>query len=89
MKTSYLEVTYRHGQPIAAYFYLPRQTGDKSHRTVKAEPNLLIDYSEDGRPIGIQITAPSKVTDEDLNKVLANLGIGALASEDIAQLKAA
>ena len=28
MKSSYLEVTFRHGHPLAAYLYLPRQPGE-------------------------------------------------------------
>ena len=89
MKEPYLEVTYRHGYPMAAYLYLPRETKDKSHRTSKADPGMIIDYTEDGKPIGIEITAPSKVTIDDLNRVLSNLGVPALTSEDVAPLKAA
>ena len=37
MKHSYLEVTYRKGRPLAAYYYLPRRDGDKSARTERAE----------------------------------------------------
>jgi uncharacterized protein YuzE len=89
MKKPYLEVTYRHGRPIAAYYYLPRAREDKSHRTSKADPGMIIDYTEDGKPIGIEITAPSKVTVNDLNRVLTSLGASVLTSDDIAPLKAA
>jgi hypothetical protein len=30
MKERYLEVTFRKGKPFAAYFYLPRNPGEKS-----------------------------------------------------------
>jgi len=33
MKHSYLEVTYRNGRPLGAYYYLPRHEGDASVRT--------------------------------------------------------
>jgi len=89
MRKPYLEVTFRHGQPIAAYLYLSRSTGDKSHRTAKATPGMIIDFTESDRPIGIEITAPTKVTVADINKVLSNLGIPELTSADIAPLKAA
>jgi uncharacterized protein YuzE len=89
MKNHYLEVTYSHGRPLAAYFYLPRTAGDKSHRTAKAEPGMIIDYTEAGKPIGIEITAPAKVTVNELNRVLAGLGIAALTADDVAPLKAA
>ena len=29
MKEPYLEVTFRHGRPIAAYYYLPRQANQR------------------------------------------------------------
>ena len=53
MKQPYLEVTYRRGRPLAAYYYLPRQDGDASVRTERFEGGLLVDFSTDGRPIGI------------------------------------
>ncbi|HEY3246380.1 MAG TPA: DUF2283 domain-containing protein [Phycisphaerae bacterium] len=71
MRTTYLEVTFRKGKPLAAYLYLPRREGDVSVRTERAETGLLIDYAADGRPIGIEITAPSRVSLESLNRVLA------------------
>ena len=42
MKDTYLEVTFRKGKAMAAYLYLPRQSGEKSQRTEKAEQGLLI-----------------------------------------------
>ena len=58
MKDRYLEVTFRAGKVVAAYLYLPRRPGEKSWRTEKCGAGLLIDYGKDGRPIGIEITAP-------------------------------
>jgi hypothetical protein len=46
MKNSYLEVTFRRGRPLAAYLYLPRQPNDKSYRTKRAEPGLVIDFND-------------------------------------------
>ncbi|MEI7869507.1 MAG: DUF2283 domain-containing protein [Candidatus Methylumidiphilus sp.] len=89
MKEPYLEVTYRRGHPMAAYLYLPRATKDKSHRTARADPGMIIDYTEDGKPIGIEITAPKKVSVNDLNRVLSSLGASVLTSDDVAPLKAA
>lgn len=74
MKHSYLEVTYREGRPCAAYYYLPRQDDDSSVRTERANGGLLVDFSSDGRPIGIEITSPTRFDLRILNKVLAGLG---------------
>ena len=89
MKEPYLEVTFRHGQVLAAYLYLPRSAGDKSNRTSMVSPGLIIDHREDGQPIGIEITAPSKITVTDLNEILNGYGIPGLTDNDIAPLKAA
>ena len=89
MKDMYLEVTFRRGRPIAAYLYLPRRTGEKSSRTLKIEPGIVIDFGPSGNPIGIEITAPTKVTVVDLNGVLSKLGLLPLKESELAPLRAA
>ncbi len=89
MKDAYLEVTFRHGRPLAAYLYLPRRAGDKSRRTAKAEPGLVIDFNRSGKPIGIEITAPGKVSAAALNRVLRRLGLPRVTRADLAPLRAA
>ena len=89
MKHSYLEVTYRKGRPLAAYYYLPRQDGDSSARTERVGGGLLVDYSSDGRPIGIEISSPSRLELRMLNETLARLGMPPARPEDLAPLVAA
>lgn len=89
MKSSYLEVTFRHGRPLAAYLYLPRQPKDRSYRTERAEPGLIIDYTRTGKPIGIEISAPSKLSASALNRVLRRLGVPPVSRADLAPLRAA
>jgi hypothetical protein len=89
MKQSYLEVTFRSGRPLAAYMYLPRRPTDRSHRTVRAEKGMLIDFNRAGRPIGIEITAPGKVTLAAMNRVMRGLGMPELKRADLKPLKAA
>jgi hypothetical protein len=86
MSKPYLEVTYRSGKALAAYFYLPRRPEDCSARTQKAEPGLLVDYAADGRAIGVEIAAPSKVTLESFNRVLAAARQPAAEAADLAPL---
>ena len=85
----YLEVTYRHGKPLAAYLYLPRRPGDRSTRVREAGAGLLVDYRRDGRPIGIEITAPAKISLAKVNRVLRELGLPAAKRADLAPLLAA
>ena len=89
MNDSYLEVTFRHGRPMAAYYYLPRRPKDKSYRTKRVEPGLVIDFARDGKPIGIEIVAPDKLTLAVFNRVLRELGFRPLKRTDLAPLMAA
>ena len=89
MKDSYLEVTFRRGQPLAAYLYLPRRPSDKSYRSQRVELGLVIDFSRTGRPIGVEITAPAKVSASVLNRVLRRFGLPTVTRADLAPLRAA
>ena len=89
MKHTYLEVTYRRGRPFAAYYYLPRVESDRSVRTERAEGGLIVDFAPDGRPIGIEITAPAQLNLDQLNALLVRLGQPPVGEADIAPLVAA
>jgi hypothetical protein len=89
VKEAHLEVTFRRGRPLAAYLYLPRSAGEKSHETSRVEPGLVVDFSRRGQPIGIEITAPAKVAVSALNRVLRALGQPAVTRADLAPLRAA
>ena len=89
MRERYLEVTFRHGRPIAAYYYLPREANQKSSRTRRVEPGLVIDFTAEGQAIGIEITAPAKVTLAALNAVLKELGQAPATEADLAPVLAA
>lgn len=89
MKHRYLEVTYRNGKPIAAYFYLPRKPGDLSTRTERREEGLLIDFSADGRAIGVEITSPGNLSLASLNRALAAVDQEPATGDELAPLAAA
>ena len=89
MRESYLEVTFRHGRPLAAYYYLPRDTNQKSARTRRVDPGLVVDFTADGEAIGIEITAPAKISLAVLNGVLRELGHAPATQADLAPVLAA
>jgi hypothetical protein len=89
MSQPYLEVTFRHGRAIAAYLYLPRTSDEKSASTRRVEPGMVIDFGTGGRPIGIEITAPSLVSLATLNRVLGELGLPPVTAADVSPLRAA
>ena len=86
MSHRYLEITYRNGKPLAAYLYLPRHGADKSVRVEQHGQGYLVDWTEDGRPIGIEMPYPSQVTLEQLNDVLAGLHLAPLAPDEVSPL---
>ena len=70
-----LQVTYRKGRPFAAYLYLSHKTGEKTAKTVPSPDGLLVvDYAANGRPVGVEITAPQAVPLERFNALLVELG---------------
>jgi len=89
MKEPYLEVTYRNGKALAAYFYLPRSARQKSVRTRQVQRGLIVDFAANGKPIGIEITAPQQLTLATLNRLLRELGCAPVRRADLAPLRAA
>lgn len=89
MAESYLEVTFRRGRPIAAYYYLSRRPGQKGYWTMLVDPGMVIDFSRSGKPIGIEITAPTKISLPAINRVLKDLGLAPVRRADFAPLLAA
>ena len=89
MRNRYLEVTFRRGRMLAAYLYLPRKAGEKSARTVPMPHGLMVDYAADGAPIGIEITAPERITVAEIDELLRALGFDATEPDELSPLRAA
>ena len=89
MKDRYLEITFRKGVPFAAYLCFPRKVGSKSVRTEAVGEGLLVDYGSDGHPIGLEITAPTHVTPDQINAVLEDLGLPPMEPNGLTPLQAA
>ena len=89
MNQAYLEVTYRHGLPLAAYYYLPRRPGDRASRTSRGPSGLLVDFTRSGRAIGIEITTPTMLSLAAINRVLRDLGQRPIRRTELSPLLAA
>ena len=88
MSKSYLEITYRQGKPFAAYLYLDRRPGDAATRTERHDA-WLIDFTADGRAIGIEFTQLGAVDLSALNRILTAAHHPPLATADLQPLVAA
>jgi len=89
MSEPQLQVTYRRGRAEAAYLHLPRRPGEKSFESERVEPEMVLDFNEVGKLIGIELVDPEFVTLEAINEVLQKHGFAPLTKEDLAPLKAA
>lgn len=89
MSQAYLEVTFRRGRPLAAYYYLTPRPGQKSHKSRRVEAGLVVDFARNGQPIGLEITAPSVITLAAMNRVLKRLGFPPLKRAEFRPLRAA
>ncbi|MCC6125325.1 MAG: DUF2283 domain-containing protein [Pirellulales bacterium] len=89
MHGRYLEITFRRGEPIAAYLYLPRLENEKSCRVQKMGQGMIVDLSEEGRPLGIEILSPQKVSPAMINEILAKYSLPPLGEKEAAPLAAA
>ncbi len=87
MSKPYLEMTYRGGKPFAAYLYISRQPGDSVAKTQK-HGSVLVDISQDGRIMGIEIPDPSTTRINDLLKTLETYHITDVSSDELAPLAA-
>jgi hypothetical protein len=83
MSRRYLEVTYRSGKPLAAYLSLPRRSGDVGARVEPHGEGFLVDWTSDGRPIGVEMPSPGLVTVDGLNRVLSDLDFDPVAPEEV------
>jgi hypothetical protein len=89
MRERYLEVTFRKGQALAAYLYLPRPAGAKSARTQPVGSGLVVDFDANGTPIGIEITDPSHLVLDQINSVMQQFGLASIGPDELKPLLAA
>lgn len=85
----YLQVTFRMGQPVVGYLYLPRVGRERSVRSVETSQGLVVDFADGDRPIGIEITSPRRVTLSGINRVLRRLAMPPLDARELAPIRAA
>ena len=90
MKQIYLKVTYRDdGSPFAAYLHLPSKPSEERAKCRRVEPGMILDINKEGELIGVELTAPSLVTLDDINKVLAEYNLEPIKEATLKPLLAA
>jgi uncharacterized protein YuzE len=77
-----LRITYVKGRAFAAYFYLPHAESQKSDHTKQFFDEIVVDFDEKDKPIGIEIISPGYVSKEEVAAVLSELGLNPALIEE-------
>jgi hypothetical protein len=83
VSTRYLNVTYRQGEPFAAYLQLTGGAKKDVARTRREQVGMLVDYDAAEVPIGIEFIAPSLLSLTTVNTLLASLGQEAASHDEL------
>jgi hypothetical protein len=86
MSATFLEVTYRHGRPFAAFLRLPRGPGARVDHTREVRPGMVVDFSEDDTPLGLEIVDPATADEDTLLGVLTEIRASGVSRGDLAPL---
>lgn len=89
METMSIQVTYRMGEPLAAYIHLGRRPGERAVRSEEVGPEVIADYGADGQVLGLEVVSPGSTTAEDIFAAFDKLGLGRPTAADLRPLVAA
>ena len=89
MNATFLDVTFRHGKPFAAYLRLPQSAHAKVDHTREVRPGLVVDFAADGTPLGVEIVNPASTDADKVMAVLAEVNAAPVSRADLAPLHAA
>jgi hypothetical protein len=82
-----LEIVFRKGRPVAAFFHLKEGASGKTGRTIPIRPSMTAHYDDSGLPIGLELPLPTAVPLEHLNEALRELGSEGVGEADILALR--
>ena len=84
-----IQVSYRDGRPFAGYIYLPRPPGAKSVRQERLSSGIVIDYSAEGTPLGIEVVSPGHSILDEINWAFDHIGVPRPSPQELAPLHVA
>jgi len=89
MRDTYLEITYRKGRAVAAYLHVASDHGALSAESRKVADQLVADFDEQGRLIGVEILSPRDTSFAAIKSALQQLHAAPVSDEELEPLKAA
>jgi uncharacterized protein YuzE len=81
-----LEITYRDGRPRFGYLDLG-DPSEKSERSRRVSPEMVIDINKNGKLIGIELLDPTRVTLEAINVILKEYNLEPISESDLAPIR--
>jgi hypothetical protein len=78
-----LQITFRNGRLMAAYFHLERRSGAVVSRSQRGPDGMFVDFTAEGVAIGIEFVAPSKVSLGGVNRVLESIGQATASTDEL------
>ena len=85
MTTPYLEISFRHGRPFAAYVHCAAPQPVASSRSLGH--GLVLDLDQNGIVLGVEVTDPQHVTADTIVEVMKHHGVS-ISRTDLAPLAA-
>ena len=85
MMSPYLEISFRHGRPFAAYIHCRAPAAVAS--STPLGHGVVLDLASDGAVIGVEIVNPAHVDAADLCRILGQHGV-VIPMADLAPLAA-
>lgn len=78
-----IETTYRKNKPLASYIYFLSISPPGSIVYTQAWTNdIIIDYSESNKLVGIELLNPSETSVEEINEVFKVVGLASLTNDE-------
>lgn len=87
MSDTRVEVVFKKGRPVAAFFHLKEKASGKSGRQIHVRPNMTAHFDEAGHPVGLEIHLPDKLDLLSINDVLRELGASPVTEAELAPLR--
>ncbi len=81
-----LQLTFCEGRLFAAHVSLAHGAGTRAVRTQRYPGGLIVDFAEDGRPLGIELLDPANEPVQRINDLLEELGAERVPDEALAPL---
>jgi hypothetical protein len=87
MNDTRVEVIFKKGRPVAAFFHFRPEASGKSGRQIHVRPSITAHFDAAGHSVGLEILLPAKLVLGEVNEILRELGASPVTDADLAPLR--